>query len=112
MLLFSRIMFTGIFVVALGVAGVGQRPAEAEDWSQFRGPNSSGVASESTNPPVTFSFEDNVRWSMDLGPGVACPVIAQGRTFITGMSEEGTFSIYCLDATTGEQIWQTDFEDG
>ena len=55
--------------------------SRGEDWPQFRGPNASGIASESTNPPLHFSAEENVKWSVELGKGVACPVIADGRLF-------------------------------
>ncbi|REJ72869.1 MAG: serine/threonine protein kinase [Planctomycetota bacterium] len=86
--------------------------ARAEDWPQFRGPNASGVASESTSPPVEFSYEHNVKWSKELGPGVACPVIADGRTFITELSDEETFTVYGLDAASGEELWSTSFPAG
>ena len=86
--------------------------ATAEDWAQFRGPNATGVAAESTNPPVTFSFEENVRWCKELGPGVACPIVARSRTFITDLSDEETFTVYGLDAATGEELWSTDFPAG
>ncbi|MFP6764207.1 MAG: hypothetical protein VB858_11325, partial [Planctomycetaceae bacterium] len=68
------------------------RPAASEDWAQFRGPNASGIAAESQHPPVEFSTEQNVAWSVELGRGVACPVIADGRCFATTMTQSGQFA--------------------
>ena len=40
----------------------------AEDWAQFRGPNATGIAAESTNPPIRFSLEENLQWSAESWP--------------------------------------------
>ena len=70
----------------------------AEDWPQFRGPNSTGVSSESKNLPVEFSHEKNVMWSVKLGRGIASPVIASGRLFETAMLDQKTFAVMAFDA--------------
>ena len=41
-------------------------PLFAEDWAQFRGPNASGVSSESDNLPVKFSIDEKVMLSFTL----------------------------------------------
>ena len=51
----------------------------AEDWSQFRGPNASGVSTESDDLPVEFSIDDKVLWSAEVGEGIACPIIVDNR---------------------------------
>lgn len=86
--------------------------AQAEDWAQFRGPNASGIADESKNPPIEFSTEQNVKWSVELGRGVACPVIADGRCFATTMTEGGQFAVFGFDAATGKELWKTEYETG
>ena len=40
----------------------------ADDWPQFRGPNSSGV-STNRNLPIEFSPTRNVVWKTALPPG-------------------------------------------
>src|SRR5262245_2655347 len=80
-------------LLALWVAG-----ANAEDWPQFRGPNASGIAAESTHPPIQFSTTENVGWSVPLGAGVAGPIVAGGRVFVTSMSPEGQFIVAGYDA--------------
>lgn len=99
------------FVLAI-ITGLVTSSARSEDWSQFRGPNASGVAAESTEPPVTFSTTENVRWSVPLGPGVACPVITAGRVFATQMSEDGQFVVSAYGADSGEELWSTKFDTG
>ena len=84
----------------------------AEDWAQFRGPNASGVAVESTNPPVEFSADHNVKWSLDLGIGVACPIVAAERCFVTTMTETGKFAVLSLDAANGKTLWKSEFDTG
>ena len=92
--------------------GLSASCAQGEDWSQFRGPNATGIAAESGNPPVTFSTTENVRWSVPLGPGVACPVIAAGRVFATQMSDDREFVVSGYDVDSGEELWNTRFETG
>ena len=83
--------------------------ASAEDWPQFRGPNSTGVSTESKNLLVEFSYEKNVKWSVELGRGIASPVIASGRLFETAMLDKNTFAVMAFDAETGKKQWQTEF---
>ncbi|MEO2031130.1 MAG: PQQ-binding-like beta-propeller repeat protein [Planctomycetaceae bacterium] len=95
----------GILLVTTGLL-------RAEDWPQFRGPNASGIAAESEHPPIEFSTEHNVKWSAEPGKGVACPIIADGRCFITTMSSADTFAVLGFDAASGEQLWTTSFDAG
>ena len=46
--------------------------ALAEDWTQFRGPNGSGV-STSKGIPETFGPTKNVAWKTELPPGHSSP---------------------------------------
>ena len=82
----------------------------AEDWAQFRGPNASGIAVKSQHPPIEFSEEKNVAWSVKLGKGVACPIIADGRCFATTMTEDKKFAVLGFDAVTGKQLWKKEYD--
>lgn len=84
----------------------------AEDWPQFRGLNATGIAAASENPPLHFSCQENVSWSIELGRGVACPVIAEGRVFATTLTEGGKFAVLAYDAVTGNPLWKTEFHTG
>jgi outer membrane protein assembly factor BamB len=80
----------------------------AEDWSQFRGPNGTGV-SASTGLPTEFGPDKNVFWKTSLPPGHSSPVLTRNRIFLTAHSNEKEnhkLFVICLDRQTGKQLWQ------
>ena len=87
-------------------------PARGEDWAQFRGPNATGVSKESRNLPVEFSHTRKVLWSADLGEGIASPVIARDRAFVTAMVGEEKLAVFGFDASSGKELWRQEFETG
>lgn len=56
--------------------------AAAEDWSQFRGPNGTGV-SATTGLPTEFGPGKNMIWKTALPPGHSSPVLMANRIFVT-----------------------------
>ncbi|MFN0195882.1 MAG: PQQ-binding-like beta-propeller repeat protein [Planctomycetaceae bacterium] len=105
-----RCLATGSFAAILLSFAL---PANADDWPQFRGPNSTGISTSSDPLPEKFSSTENVAWSADLGDGIGSPVIADGRLFISGMTnEKKTVNLYAFDAKTGEKLWQRDWPAG
>jgi outer membrane protein assembly factor BamB len=84
----------------------------ADDWPQFRGPNSSGISTTSKSLPVEFSNTKNVRWSASIGDGVGGAVVAAGRLFVSGMTADETVTLFAFDAHTGEQLWRRDWPTG
>lgn len=94
---------------------------QADDWARFRGPNGSGVASDSESLPMAWSPEANLAWKTPLpGPGVSSPIICRGRVFVTcysgyGLDPEAPGEIenlvrhlICIDLQTGQKLWQRD----
>jgi len=92
---------------------------QASDWSRFRGPNGSGVNSDSVVPPVTWSENQNLKWKVDLpGPGLSSPIVIGDRIVLTcwkgyaaGGDDQGSMedlerSIVCLNRNTCETIWE------
>ena len=84
----------------------------AEDWPQFRGPNCSGISSETTSLPLHFSATQNVRWQQAVGDGVGGAVVAAGRVFVSGMTDPQTVSLFAFDLGSGEKLWQRDWPAG
>ena len=84
----------------------------ADDWPQFRGPNCTGISRTKAPLPVKFSDTENAAWSVDVGDGVGCPIVAAGRTFVVGMTGDTTVSLFAHDARTGEKLWQRNWETG
>lgn len=84
----------------------------AEDWPQFRGPNSRGVSAETQSLPVHFSATENVLWRHSVGEGVGGAVVADGRVFVSGMTGDETVSLFAFDLESGEQLWHRDWPAG
>jgi outer membrane protein assembly factor BamB len=92
----------------------------AADWTQFRGPNGSGV-SDARGMPVEFGPEKNVAWKVEVPPGHSSPVFAGERIFLTAAEGEtladagrqkvadtgtGKLLTICLDRRTGRVLWR------
>lgn len=75
-----------------------------EEWSQFRGPNGSGV-SATTGLPETFGPAKNVLWKTALPAGHSSPVLTRDRLFVTAHDSAKLFVI-CLDRASGKILWQ------
>lgn len=84
----------------------------ADDWPQFRGPNSTGVSTGDKPLPATFSATENVRWSAAVGDGVGGPVVSGGRVFVNGLTDREIVSLFAYDAATGKKLWQRDWKTG
>jgi len=84
------------FVLATFVSG--------EEWSQFRGPNGTGV-SATTNLPETFGPAKNMIWKTVLPAGHSSPVLTKDRVFVTAHDKEKLYVI-CLDRNSGKILWQ------
>ena len=78
--------------------------AASDDWSQFRGPNGTGV-SETKGLPTEFGPTKNVVWKTELPPGHSSPVLTTDRVFVTAHTKDKLFVI-CLDRKTGKILWQ------
>jgi outer membrane protein assembly factor BamB len=79
-----------------------------EEWTQFRGPNGSGV-STSIGLPLEFGPKKNVVWKTELPGGHSSPVVTRDRIFVTAHTPEKDkykLLVICLDRQTGKILWQ------
>ena len=75
-----------------------------DDWSQFRGPNGTGI-SYSTGLPTEFGPEKNMVWKTALPAGHSSPVLGRDRIFLTGFEGNKLFTI-CVNLKTGKLLWK------
>ena len=75
-----------------------------DEWSQFRGPNGTGV-SDTKGLPTEFGPQKNVLWKAELPPGHSSPVLTRDRIFVTAHNNDKLLVI-CLDRQTGKVLWQ------
>lgn len=94
---------------------MGASVACGEDWTGFRGPNSSGV-SLSKDVPTTWSETKNVQWKIDLpGKGYSSPIVVGDSVYVTCYSDDDDVSqlkrfIVRIDRKTGKPIWTKPIE--
>jgi outer membrane protein assembly factor BamB len=81
-----------------------------EEWSQFRGPNGTGV-SATTGLPDAFGPSKNVIWKTELPAGHSSPVLTDDRLFVTAHTTDKLLVI-CLDRKTGKILWQREAPRG
>src|SRR5271154_5872206 len=100
----------------------------ADNWPQFRGPQSTGVADDPAIP-VSWTATDNVRWKVDIpGNGWSSPVVWGDKIFLTSVipsndeekpkkglyfggerkapADEHRWILDCVDFKTGKILWQ------
>ena len=78
-------------------------PESGDPWSQFRGPNGSGVACK-FKPPLKI-IPDQPAWKTALPSGKSSPVLWTNRIFLTGV-EGGRLVTLALDAGSGKVEWK------
>src|SRR5258706_580692 len=83
------------------------------DWTQFRGPNGSGV-SPSKGLPEHFDPQKNVVWrtALPLGPfnnvngHGSSPILADGKLVLICDQDTGSY-LLAVDAPSGRVLWKT-----
>ena len=78
----------------------------AEDWPQFRGTNSSGIAA-GNSAPIHFGPDMNVLWKLSLDAGHSSPCIVGDALFLTTYHKSSnSLFVLCIDRRRGTVRWQ------
>jgi outer membrane protein assembly factor BamB len=123
---------TRLHTLLLGATVVAASAAiSAENWPQWRGPNSQGVSAE-TQLPSEWGPERNVAWKTELPQGHSSPSVWGDRIFVTAQIEgdqipgqvpesvrieqphpdsvagdrRHTLKVIALDAKNGKILWE------
>jgi outer membrane protein assembly factor BamB len=82
---------------------------DAENWSQFRGPNSQGCSSQ-TGVPLTWTASENIAWKTPLpGEGWSSPIVWEDSVFVTTATDGGeTCRMVALARKTGKILWDVE----
>ena len=99
-------LLRALFVFGLCAALVG--PVAADEWTHWRGPLHTGVASASDLPDTWSQDGTNLIWRADF-TGRSTPVVFDGRVCATGRHGEGIDRLEvaaCWNAETGEKLWE------
>ncbi|MBK6796521.1 MAG: PQQ-binding-like beta-propeller repeat protein [Acidobacteria bacterium] len=129
-----RILLTLLLIVPVFFAAPEKR--KNENWPQFRGANSMGVAEEDSTLPDKWSATENVVWKADIaGTGWSSPIVWGDKVFVTSVVSTGQtevpkkglyfggerydlpqndhrWVVYCLDFKTGKTLWEREVFKG
>ena len=83
---------------------------EEVGWPRWRGPNGDGVSTETDWDSEALAGGLQLLWKTDIGTGYANVAIKKNRLYTMGVKPDGTV-VLCLDAETGEEIWQHSIEE-
>lgn len=78
--------------------------AADSSWSQFRGPNCSGV-SATAHPPAVFGPGKNELWKVAVPAGSSSPVVWGDRIFLTAFAD-GKLETHCYARKDGKLLWK------
>lgn len=79
----------------------------AENWPGWRGPQRTGVTSD-TGVVTKWSPTENIVWKSAVpGTGISNPVVWGDRVFVTASEgrDQGELHVICFDATNGKELW-------
>jgi len=75
-------------------------PDNADWWPQYQhNPQNTGVST--SNGPET----DHIKWTKQMDEIWKCPVVADGKLFVSPTTFSVYQTLYCLDAETGDNLW-------
>lgn len=124
---------TTLVFLFFGMAAHGANPSQ--QWPQFRGPGSLGVA-ENPSLPDRWSTNQNVAWQVETpGRGWSSPIVWDDRVFVTTVVSEGELEepkkglyfggerneipkathhwlVLCLDLKSGRELWRQEAQSG
>lgn len=83
----------------------------ASEWTRFRGPNGTGVASGDDIPSEFTEADFSFKTKLPGNSGCSSPVIWGDRLFVMSAdSSDASRHVVCLNAVTGKQLWTKSFE--
>ena len=83
--------------------------AFADDWPQWRGPQRTGISTETGWLDAWPASGPPILWKAEVGVGFSSVVVADRRVYTIGHSEENDI-VYCLDADKGTVLWHHRYE--
>lgn len=110
----ARVCKVLLLLVTAAVIPLTAPGADPLDWPSWRGPRQNGT---STETGLIDSFDirkkTNVLWAKKELATRSTPIVMNGKLYSLARSDEGTPQegerVYCVDAATGELIWETKF---
>lgn len=99
------IVSVAVWVILLASAHFAGGVVSGEDWPQWRGPHSDGISRETGLSTDWGEKLPRLVWQRPLGLGFSSFSVSDGRLYTLAASD-GVESLYCLDAKSGEALWE------
>ena len=109
---FASVFFIGCFLAVNAAAGFAEAASrEAGDWPFWRGPEYNGISRETGlverwNPKGGPG--SNIRWMREELGSRSTPIVLGDKLYTIVGTEAGE-KIVCVNAATGENIWENEF---
>lgn len=84
--------------------------ANGADWPSWRGPDHSGISTETNWDPKALN-QVSIVWQAQVGTGFATISVANGKAYTSGNINKDTDVIYCFDAVTGQELWRHEYPE-
>lgn len=75
-------------------------------WSQFRGPNGSGIA-HGQKPPVEFGTAKNLKWKIAVPSGMSSPIVVADKLVLTAFDKGKLYTI-AYSRADGKEAWRAE----
>ncbi len=103
--LFVRNVARSSVIFCLLGAAIVVRPANADNWPQWRGPQGNGICRE-RETPLIWNEERGLAWKCPLPAwGNSTPAVWEDRVFVTSHTDDRRLELLCIDARSGKPVW-------
>ncbi len=82
--------------------------SRAADWPQWRGLDRAAKVTD-FKAPSSWPKELAQKWTVTVGEGAATPSLVGNKLYVFAR-QDGSEILRCLDATTGQELWQDKYE--
>lgn len=107
-----RCLMTSAFCLTAGALLAAPPACPPMDWPYWRGPEMNGVSREK-GIVDRWSTDENVLWMNEEAASRSTPIVMNGRLFVLTRDQPETKfegeKVLCLDAATGEKLWENRF---
>lgn len=102
-----RILIAAGISGLLSAAGFAAAPGAGKDWSQWRGPDRTGVSAETGLLKAWPAGGPKLLWKAPgRGRGYSTPSVAAGRVYGMG-AVDGRETVWAVEESTGKPLWIT-----
>lgn len=98
-----------LLLASLAISVLIAAPLWASDWPRWLGPNGDNIAPEGENFETDLT-KWKVAWKADVGLGYSSISVLGDHAYTMGHDGKGKETVYCLNASTGAEIWKHSYD--